>query len=158
MIWKAKFPWRHAATAYLWERVCVRINFSVYSLCWGVCLHTLSTFCQPNAVTLRPSLCVCVTVCVLSAQGAWPFLLLFLDNRCIYTLILDYMADLEEGFLSAWCMQTANTIPCGGVKNVYCMPSSICVLLTWGIYKYTIKREIWVYNFFFYPLRAQNDT
>lgn len=91
------------------ESVCVRINFPVYSLCWGVCLHTLSTFCQPNAVTLCP--CVCVTVCVLSTRGAWPILSLFLDNGCIYILILDYLADSEEGFLLARCMQTAITIP-----------------------------------------------
>lgn len=93
----------------LGECVCVRIHFPVYSVCWGVCLHTLSTFCQPSVVTLRPS--VCVIVCGLSAQGVRPLLSLFPDNRCIYILILDYLADSEEGFLSAWCMQTAITIP-----------------------------------------------
>ena len=101
----------------LGERVCVRINFPVYSLCWGVCLHTLSTFCQPSTVTLCPCVRVCVTVCVLSAQGAWPILLLFLDNGCIYILILDYLADSEEGFLSAWCMQTTITIPWSWVRK-----------------------------------------
>lgn len=62
MIWMVKVPWRHAATAYLWERVCVCINFLLYSLCWGMCLHTLSTFCRPSAVTLCPCvrLCVCI--------------------------------------------------------------------------------------------------
>lgn len=29
---------------------------------------------------------------------SWPILLLFLDNGCIYTLILDYAADLQESF------------------------------------------------------------
>lgn len=95
MIWMAKVPWRHAATAYLWERVCVCINFLLYSLCWGMCLHTLSTFCRPSAVTL----CPCVRLCVYSALwGTWPILLLFLDNGCIYILILDYLAEFDEGF------------------------------------------------------------
>lgn len=130
----AKFPLQHAATAYLLERVCVRINFPVYSPCWGVCLHTLSTFCQPNAVTLCPYVCVSVWLCVLSARGAWPILWLFLDNRCIYILILDYLADSEEGFLSAWCMQTAITIPWSWVrKSLLYAFSPILALLTLAV-------------------------
>lgn len=50
-----------------------------------------------DLVSLSVSVCVCVTMCTLGARGVWPILLLFPDNGCIYTLILDYMVDLEEG-------------------------------------------------------------
>lgn len=89
-----------------------------------MCAHKLSCVffllgCVPAYVEhILPAQCcdlvslyVCVTVCVLSAQGGWPILSLFLDNGCIYILILDYLADTDEGFLSAWRMQTAITIP-----------------------------------------------
>lgn len=89
--------------------MCACINFPRYSLCLGVRLHTLSTFCQHSAVTLCPRVCDCV--CVLSDPGAWPVPLLFLDNGCIYILILDYLADPEEASPSAWRMQTAITTP-----------------------------------------------
>ena len=119
MIWMAKFPRRHAATAYLWERECVCALIFLCILSAGVCAcirwaHSASPVLWPCVPVWE---CVCVTVCVLSAQGAWPILLLFLDNGCIYILILDYLADSEEGFLSAWCMQTTITIPWSWVRK-----------------------------------------
>lgn len=98
--------------------MCVCINFSVYSLCWSVCLHTLSTFYQPSAGTLG-FLCLTNTqiVCIFSSLGDWPILSLFLDNDCIYVLILDYLATPTRGFLSAWCKQTIITMSWSCVRK-----------------------------------------
>lgn len=85
-----------------------------------VCVHSFSCVfpllsCVPAYVKhIHHDYCdlvsLCTSVCVLNTQGAWPVLLLFLDNGCIYTLILDYMAVSEDGFLSDWCMKTAISI------------------------------------------------
>lgn len=54
---------------------------------------------QRRDLMSRLRVCTCAPPCVHCALGPpWPILLLFLDNGCIYTLILDYTADLQEGF------------------------------------------------------------
>lgn len=101
MIRRTKFPWRHAATAYLRKGACARIHFSVYFRGRRVRLHTLKPFRRGQRCDLMSHLrvCTCAPPCVHCALGPpWPILLLFLDNGCIYTLILDYTADLQEGF------------------------------------------------------------
>lgn len=101
MIRRTKFPWRHAATAYLRRGACARIHFSVYIRGQRVRLHTLKPFRRASAVTSCPisvSARAHRRVYTLALGPPWPILLLFLDNGCIYTLILDYTADLQEGF------------------------------------------------------------
>lgn len=92
------------------EGACPCIHSSVYPAGRSVSLHTLKPFCRAGAVTSCPVLVSArahVAVCTLGStppthllprSHSWPILLLFLDNGCIYTLILDYAADLQESF------------------------------------------------------------
>lgn len=84
-------------------------------LSFGVC--ACIRWAHPDSPALWPCVPMCLTVCVLSSQGAGSILSLILDNGCIYILISDYLGDSEEGFLSAWCMQTLITMPWSCIRK-----------------------------------------
>lgn len=100
MIRRTKFPWRRCHSSS--PEGSVRTH-SFLCLFWRAA-------CAPAYVEAIPPgqrcdlmshlrVCTCAQPCVHSALGPpWPVVLLFLDNGCIYTLILDYTADLQEGF------------------------------------------------------------
>lgn len=71
----AKFPWRHAATAYLWESVCVCALIFHCILSAGVCacIH----WAHSASPELRP--CVSLWLCVHSVS----IRLLVLNNGCL---------------------------------------------------------------------------